>query len=477
MLIKIIKKIKSLPTSPGVYIFKNKMGIILYVGKATSLKDRVGSYFNLTPTLSLVRRGGWERPIEISIDQVDDIEIKKTETVLEAYILEQELIKKWQPKFNVEGKDDRSFSYVIVTKEDFPKFVILRKTDLKNVGTDLVSVRKRHGQIQEGQIRNNNGQLQNQRGQVEIGKGQTQGLSLQEKQFSKIYGPYISKKNIEIVLKILRKIFPYHQGKQKTEKGCLDFQIGLCPGPYAGAISKEDYAKNIRSIQMILAGKKKTLLNKLKKEMIVHSEKQEFEKAGKIRNEIFALQHIQDVALISKNRDALKCVSTDMTMRIEGYDISNISGKSSVGSMVVFDNTNNVETHFNASGQPNKTSVQPNKSQYRKFKIKTVEGANDIASMQEVLSRRFSNNWPMPNLIIIDGGQGHLTAVRQVLKNFHLEIPLLAVAKGSTRKKLDRYIFGSVPEISDEIVEQVRDEAHRFAIAYHKKLRKKNFME
>jgi len=462
MLIKIIKKIKSLPTSPGVYIFKNKVGIILYVGKATSLKDRVGSYFKLTPTL-----GGWERPIETSIDQVDDIEIKKTETVLEAYILEQELIKKWQPKFNVEGKDDRSFSYVIITEEDFPRFVISRKTDLKNVGTDLVSVRKRHGQIQEGQIRNNNGQLQNQRGQVEIRKGQTQGLSLQEKQFSGIYGPYISKKNIEIVLKILRKIFPYHQGKQKTEKGCLDFQIGLCPGPYAGAISKEDYAKNIRSIQMILAGKKKTLLNKLKKEMIVHSEKQEFEKAGKIRNEIFALQHIQDVALISDGRDEAVprlygCVGKKQ-MRIEGYDISNISGKSSVGSMVVFDNANG--------------KMEANKNQYRKFKIKTVEGANDIASMQEVLSRRFSNNWPMPNLIIIDGGQGHLTAVRQVLKNFHLEIPLLAVAKGSTRKKLDRYIFGSVPEISDEIVEQVRDEAHRFAITYHKKLRKKNFME
>ncbi len=467
MLIKIIKKIKSLPTSPGVYIFKNKMGVILYVGKATSLKDRVGSYFNLTPTLSLVRRGSWERPIEISIDQVDDIEIKKTETVLEAYILEQELIKKWQPKFNVEGKDDRSFSYVVITKEDFPRFIIVRKTDLEKVGTDLVSVRKRHGQIQKGQIRNNNGQLQNQRGQVEIRKGQTQGLSLQEKQFSKIYGPYISKKNIEIVLKILRKIFPYHQGKQKTEKGCLDFQIGLCPGPYAGAISKEDYAKNIRSIQMILAGKKKTLLNKLKKEMIVHSEKQEFEKAGKIRNEIFALQHIQDVALISDGRDEavprLYGRMDKKQMRIEGYDISNISGKSSVGSMVVFDNANG--------------KIEANKNQYRKFKIKTVEGANDIASMQEVLSRRFSNNWPMPNLIIIDGGQGHLTAVRQVLKNFHLEIPLLAVAKGSTRKKLDRYIFGSVPEISDEIVEQVRDEAHRFAITYHKKLRKKNFME
>jgi excinuclease ABC subunit C len=422
----IAKKLKSLPTSPGVYIFRNKAGIVLYVGKATSLKDRVGSYFNLTPALSLVRRGGSGRPIEMFISQVVDIEVRKTETVLEAYILEQELIKKWQPKFNVDGKDDKSFAYVLVTKEEFPRFVILRKRELDTHLTPTLSLVRRG---------------------------------------SKMYGPYISKKNIEIALKILRKIFPYHSKAQKTERGCLDFQIGLCPGPYAGAISKEDYAKNIRGIQMILEGKKKSLISKMKKEMSAYSEKQEFEKAGQVRNAIFALQHIADVALISENPPHPNplLIKERGQMRIEGYDISNISGKSSVGSMVVFDNTNG--------------EMGPNKSQYRKFKIKTIEGANDTASMVEVLGRRFGNNWLRPDLIILDGGQGHLTAVRRVLKNFHLEIPLLAVAKGPTRKKLDRYAFGSVPEISDEIIERVRDEAHRFAIAYHKKLRKKSFME
>jgi excinuclease ABC subunit C len=411
---KIAKKLKSLPTSPGVYIFKNDAEVILYVGKATSLKDRVSSYFQ--------SRSGYARPIEMFMDQVADIEVRKTETVLEAYILEQELIKNWQPKFNVDGKDDKSFSYVAITKEDFPRILFLRKREID----------------QDSEIKS---------------------------KFSKIYGPYISKKNIEIALKILRKIFPYHSKVQKTEKGCLDFQIGLCPGPYAGAISKDDYAKNIRGIKMILAGKKKGLIAKMKKEMSDLSEKQEFEKAGKVRNAIFALQYIRDIALVSysmKHETYNKNANTK-SFRIEGYDISNISGRSSVGSMVVFDNSQG--------------EMVANKSQYRKFKIKTVEGANDTASMAEILGRRFGNNWPRPDLIILDGGQGHLTAVRRVLKNFHLEIPLLAVAKGPKRKKLDRYAFGSVPEISDEIIERVRDEAHRFAITYHKKLRGKSFME
>jgi excinuclease ABC subunit C len=426
---RIKNKIAKFPNSPGVYIFYDEKGKIVYVGKATSLKDRVSSYFQ--------SRSGYARPIERMIKEVVNVEIKKTETVLEAYILEQGLIKKYQPKYNVDGKDDKSFTYVIFTKEEFPRILFLRK---REIDQDIVTKSK----------------------------------------FSKIYGPYISKKNIEIALKILRKIFPYHSKSQKTEKGCLDFQIGLCSGPYAGAISKEDYAKNIRGIRMILEGRKKNLLAKMKKEMLELSAKQEFEKAGKIRNALFALQHIQDIALISEGRNvALPRLGNNQrqqdeavprlygdgvkSMRIEGYDISNISGKSSVGSMVVFDNSNG--------------EMVANKNQYRKFKIKTIEGANDTASMAEIIGRRFGNSWPRPDLIILDGGQGHLTAVRRVLKNFHLEIPLLAVAKGPTRKKLDRYAFGSVPEVSDETIERVRDEAHRFAIAYHKKLRNKNFMK
>ncbi len=416
----ISKKVKKLPNSPGVYIFKEKTGKIIYVGKATSLKDRVASYFQ--------EKKGYVRPIELMISEVTNFTTKKTETVIEAYILEQKLIKEIQPKYNVDGKDDKSFSYVAVTKEDFQRFIIIRKTDLDS----------------------------------------------QKNEFSKIYGPYVSKKNIEIALKILRKIFPYHNKIQKTEKGCLDYQIGLCPGPYDGAISMRDYGKNIRGIKMVLEGKKKILMKKMKKEMEIYSEKQEFEKAAEARNKIFALQHIQDIALISsgdKNfqfpisnfQKNSKFQIKNSSFRVEGYDISNISGKQSVGSMVVFDN--------------NSGELQSNKSQYRKFKIKTIEGANDVASMEEVLARRFKNNWPRPNLILLDGGAGHLSAARRILKNYKIEIPLMAVAKGPSRKKLDIRTFGSIPKIPQNLITQVRDEAHRFAISYHRKLRKKALLE
>ena len=216
---------------------------------------------------------------------------------------------------------------------------------------------------------------------------------------------------------------------------------------------------------MILEGKKKNLVGKMKKEMEKYSSRNEFEKAAEMRNKIFALQHIQDIALISERVSKgstfgqPKVEPLETPLRVEGYDISNISGKYAVGSMVVFDNS---------LGE-----MQPNKSQYRKFKIKTIDGADDVGSMEEMLSRRFGNNWPRPNLILLDGGAGHLNMARRVLRNYKIEIPLLAVAKGPTRKKLDFRSFGTMPELPKNIVEQVRDEAHRFAITYHRKLRGK----
>jgi excinuclease ABC subunit C len=425
------KKIRSLPQSPGVYIFKSKAGKILYVGKAASLKDRVNSYFQ--------NKRGAVRTIEMYISEVFDLEIRKTDTVLEAYILEQNLIKKLQPKYNMMSKDDRSFCYVVVTKEDFPRFVVLRKTELNNVGA--IHELSKNRAVHEPPLR---------------------------KKYTKIYGPYTSRRQIETVLKILRKIFPYHSRAEKSEKMCFDYHIGLCPGPYDDAISQKDYRKNIRAIQMILEGKKKNLINKMKKEMLACSDKHDYECAAKLRNQMFALQHIQDVALISKRDENFEIDSkfsrqNSELLRIEAYDISNISGKNSVGSMVVFDNS---DGEFNS-----------NKSQYRKFKIKIIEGANDVGAMEEVLTRRLRNNWPLPNLIILDGGRGHLNMARKVLRVYHLDIPLLAVAKGPTRKKLDFYSYGTLPKLPKNIIEQIRDEAHRFAIKYHRNLRGREAMK
>jgi excinuclease ABC subunit C len=492
----ISQKLKSLPSSPGVYIFKDKNGGILYVGKAGSLKDRVSSYFQGVGIADLRSDNGRNaymrslranRPIEMFISEVADLEIRKTDTVLEAYILEQELIKKLQPKYNMMSKDDKSFCYVVVTKEEWPRFVVMRKTDLNKelspFGKGGLNASKRS--IQGGfekQIKSTNPSVlrtpASPAGRSPFAKGR-------RVKFTKIYGPYIARHQIETALKILRRIFPYHSRKEKTEKGCLDYQIGLCPGPYDNAISKEDYQKNIRSIRMILEGKKKSLINKMKKEMEEYSLKLDYESATKIRNQIFALQHIQDVALISdyKNHSLTLPLKKGENKtspfekggmrgiyRIEGYDISNISGKWATGSMVVFDNSENVKTQDVAS-------LRPNKNQYRKFRIKTIEGANDVGAMEEVLTRRFRNNWTKPNLIILDGGKGHLNMARKILRNFHLEIPIIAVAKGSTRKKLDVYSFGTIPQIPKNVIEQVRDEAHRFAIKYHKKLRKKSLLD
>jgi len=410
---KLERKLKSLPFSPGVYIFKNDAGDILYVGKATSLRDRVGSYFQKKP--------GFVRPIEMFIHEVTDLETRKTDTVLEAYILEQGLIKDLQPKYNAMGKDDKSFVYVVVTKEEFPKFLVLRKTDL---GSEIDM----------------------------------------KKNYSRIYGPYTSRRQIETALKILRKIFPYHSRAEHSEKGCLDYQIGLCPGPYDGTISKRDYLKNIRGIEMILRGRKSGLMRELQKEMEACSNAEDFECAADRRNKIFSMKHIRDMAMISSKDEKQfgKDVSQE-SMRIEAYDISNISGSHMVGSMVVFDNSEG--------------GLGPNRNEYRKFRIKGIEGINDVGAMEEMLRRRFGNDWKIPDLIILDGGRGHLNMARRVLRSLRLDIPILAVAKGPTRKKLDLYPFGNVPEISEDIIEQMRDEAHRFAITYHRKLRSRAILE
>ena len=426
----IINKIKKLPKSPGVYIFKNKNRAVLYVGKATNLRDRVRSYFFFTSK----KVSSFGRPVDYAIGQIADIKVIRTDTVLEAYILEQDLIKKFQPKYNAMGRDDKSFSYVVLAKEKWPRFLILRKTELSKFP---------------------NKKIQNTKHQI---------------QFARIFGPYTSKKQIEIALKILRKIFPYHSKPQKSEKGCLDFQIGLCPGPHDGKISRADYLKNIRGIIMILKGKKKGLIKKLEMEMKDYSKICEYEKAAEIRNKIFALKHIRDIALIAKDDDKSRILSAGWRteFRIEAYDISNISGQYAVGSMIVLE------------GEESK------RSEYRKFRIKNIQGVDDIGMMREVLNRRFHNSWPKPDLLLLDGGLGHLHMAERLLRRLNLNIVLVAVAKGPERKKLEinynaNLQINTDPRIANiinnrNLIKQIMDEAHRFAITYHKKVRRREFI-
>jgi len=435
------QKVKKFPQNPGVYFFRGAKKEILYIGKATNLRSRVQSYFHGAET---------REHIGSMMPSVFDFNFQQTDSVLEALILESNLIKKHQPKYNIKEKDGKSFSYFVITKEDFPRVLILRKTDLESKKSDLLRTEVRP-RVKFGYI-----------------------------SVANSYGPYTSKQQMQVALKIIRKIFPFHANVQKTEKGCLDFQIGLCPGPYAGAISKKDYKKNIRGVRMILEGKKKRLVTTLEKEMKEAAKKNEFEKAAQLRNKLFALKHIRDIALISKdfedvshnvergtwnNKNSVTRYAL-RDLRVEAYDISNISGANATGSMVVF-----------ADGQPDK-------SQYRKFKIKTVEGSDDVGMMKEILLRRFKNNWPMPDLVMLDGGIGHLNMAEKLLrKELGLAINIVAVAKGADRKKLDlRFkpndLKMEIKEVLNDknLVKQIMDEAHRFAITYHRKLRRKSFI-
>jgi len=403
----------ALPDEPGVYRFL-KGRQILYIGKAANLRRRVSSYF----------LKAHDSRIQKLVSEIRKIDHQKTDTAIEALILEAGLIKKYQPPFNVREKDDTSFLYVEITKEKFPRVILVR------------------------------------------GK---------EKPGGERFGPFTSASSIREALRIIRKIFPFsiHPAPLSKSKGagqapkrpCFEYEIGICPGTCIGAISHADYLKNIRNIRLFFRGKKAQILKSLERGMKAASAALEFETAEKLKRQIFALRHIQDVALISG--DAALFSSGYHLMansRIEGYDISNISGTSAVGSMVVF-----------RGGKPDRT-------EYRKFKIKTITGSNDVGMLKEILRRRFKHpatkggfGWALPDLVLIDGGRGQVSAAKEVLSEAGLKIPVVGIAKGPERKRND--VVGFPPKWADKkTLIHVRDEAHRFAIRYHKKVRAGKFL-
>jgi len=339
--------------------------------------------------------------------------MKKTETAIEALILEAELIKKLKPAFNSREKDDKSFLYVDITKDKFPQVILSR------------------------------------------------GRVAPPKNLSKRYGPFTTASHIREALRIIRRIFPYsiHE-KEKVgvmKRPCFDYQIGLCPGTCIGGVEREEYIKDVGNIKLLFEGNKKRILATLEKEMKTASKDLKFERAEKLKRQIFALQHIQDIALISDERKSIKS-SVDGMKRIEGYDISNISGTSAVGSMVVF------------------VGGEEDRDEYRKFRIRTVSGSNDVAMLSEMLYRRLDNKWQLPDLILVDGGRAQVNTMLRVLRGRSLKIPVVGLAKGPTRKKNE--VIGDIPSWTgiDELI-RVRDEAHRFAIKYHKKVRDRQFIE
>ncbi len=394
------KHYKKLPEEPGVYLMKNEDDEIIYVGKAANLKERVKSYFSKNKN----------RKIKKLVKEINKIDFKKTGSVVEALILEAKLIKKHKPFFNIKEKDNRSFLYVAITNEEFPRVILVRGRNKDEIDGEL-------------------------------------------------FGPFTSSSDIREALRIIRKIFPYSLHKESKigtfKRPCMDYQIGLCPGTCVDKADKKEYMENIKNIKKLFKGKKKNILKDLQERMEKAAEKKEYEKAGKIKKQIGALQHIQDIALI-KNDD-IKKTNKNKEERIEGYDISNISGKLAAGSMVVF------------------YGNKPDKSEYRKFKIRTVKKANDVGMMKEVLERRFKNTWPLPDLILVDGGKPQVNTAKRVLEKEGLGIPVVGIAKGKERKKNE--IIGDKKQINKKTLIKVRDEAHRFALKYHKKLRQKEMTQ
>ncbi len=400
------KLVKKIPDEPGVYFFLGPRKEVLYIGKATSLKNRVRSYFS---TDIADKRSAL---IEQMVHEAKTVEWTVTDSVLEALILEANLIRTHKPRHNSRAKDDKSFNHLIVTNEEFPRLLVVRGKDIGERYTD--------------------------------------------EDIRSCFGPFTSGLSLKEALKIVQRIFrfydtktPVNAARSKMARGKIAFnrQIGL----YPSEDSKKEYLQTIRHIELLFEGKKQTLLKQLEREMKAHARKQEFERASEKKRQIFALTHIQDVALI-KERDRIH--RDDRTARVEAYDIAHLSGENMVGVMTVVE------------------GGEPARSEYRKFKIKTVSGANDPAALAEVLSRRLEHTeWPLPQAIVMDGGAVQQKRAEKLLHEAGVHIPVLAVTKDEYHRP--KKILGpqNLIDLYERDIVLANAEAHRFAIGYHRKKR------
>jgi len=397
------KSIQKLPDTPGVYFFRGRGGKILYVGKATSLKSRVRSYFSKDITET---RG----PLIVELlKQATSVTFEKTDSVLEALILEAHYIKKYQPPYNSIAKDDKSFNYVVITKEAFPRTLVVRGKDLTE--------------------------------------------QFPKKDIKYQFGPFPQGFALREAMKLVRKIFPFRDTCQPNQgKPCFNAQIGLCPGVCAGTITKEEYTRSMRSIKFFFEGKKKTLLRQLTRDMKRYAKRHEFERATATRKTIFALNHIQDVALIKRE---LKVPAPNLSaFRIEAYDIAHLSGTGTVGVFTVVEDG------------------RPKKSDYRMFRIRTAPKGSDTDALKEVLERRLRHDeWSMPSLIVVDGGIAQKNAAARILRAAGIEVPIVSVVKDEHHRPREILGEGSLKHTHEREILLANSEAHRFAIGYHRKVR------
>lgn len=434
---KLKKKISLLPKEPGVYFHKDKSGEIIYVGKAANLNNRVRQYFQKSRLRDI--------KTDALVAEIADVDWIVVASESEALFLEAEMIRRYMPRFNILLRDDKSLVYVRINKKAKAPSVTYTRRPLDDD--------------------------------------------------AEYFGPFLSARPVKKSLQYLRKIFPYSTHTTLPSRGCLQTHLGLCPGPETAQYDRKQYLSNLNKLSLYLRGERLKVVKELQKEMALAASDHNFEQAAKLRNQLRALQSLRVQIIFSdkENLDlskdhALFALTNLLSLskppkRIEGYDISHMSGTDTVASMVVFDN--------GAS----------NKSAYRKFKMRTP-GNDDFAHMYEVIKRRLSQKnvkqWGKPDIFLIDGGKGQLGAAISARDELGFAMPMIGLAKkqeeivihkslsnvsindiflkelgGFRTDESDDFVRLDIPNSSHIIMllQRIRDESHRFAVSYHSVLK------
>lgn len=403
--------IKNLPETTGVYIMKADDGEIIYVGKALNIRTRIRQH--------VADKSIKERTLT---EHTAIIETINTDTEVEALLLECELIKKHQPRYNVSLKDGKNYPCIKLTNEEYPRACVVRRI------------------VDDG---------------------------------SQYFGPYTNATAMNESLKLIRKIFPLRTCKRFHKRPCLEYHIKRCLAPCVRAVDQKHYQELVDAVALFLDGQTQRLEDDLTAKMQSEAEQLNFEEAARLRDKIFAIKKLSEIQRILNAKKSVEEIERDPTVgvdqlqqylnlprrptRMECFDISHNQGSETVASMVVF-----------VDGEPDKKS-------YRRFKIRSTEGKpDDFASMREVTYRRYHNTDHLPDLIVIDGGLGQLHSALEIIRAEHAEVPVVALAKQFELV----FVEGSnepieLPRGSDALflMQRIRDEAHRFAITYHRLLR------
>ncbi|HEX5395177.1 MAG TPA: excinuclease ABC subunit UvrC [Candidatus Saccharimonadales bacterium] len=418
MIKKLERKLAKLPKTPGVYFHKNNSGEIIYIGKAANLRNRVRQYFQS----SRVR----DAKTDMLVSEIDDIDWTEVESEADALFLEAELVRRYLPRYNILLRDDKSLQFVRIDYDsEYPTVTMVRRP------------------LDDG---------------------------------AKYFGPYINGFAVKKALRYLRRAFPYAISRPVNQKrATLYYHLGLDPGLEDGRTSLEEYRSNLRRLMKYLRGERVSLMKSIERDMKKAAKAKDFERAAQLRNQLYCLRALSRQVLFGDRE--IQDSSRDQALvelaalaglesppkRIEGFDISHLSGTDTTASMVVFN-----------------TGI-PEKAAYRKFKMRTP-GNDDFAHIYEAISRRFSEKnikaWGLPNMVLIDGGKGQLSAALAARDAAgHAGLPMIGLAKRHEEiiiKQPDSS-FGIVrlPENSHllKLLQRIRDESHRFAVSYHSTLR------